>query len=190
MGLGLDASLRRWRWLPLHLRQFWADASPARRTRRPDRHRRIREIRIVECADAHEDQMRPRFRLAEKRGPTRRTESPMHLVAAGRDAWIIAGIAMHHECRRAKAGVDRSAAGTDILAVPAPAHARDNRRCRALPTNCSTKASACDRHGCSRTGREPLTADPTSERTVQANHIPRKECPCPIPTSCVASLPS
>ena len=38
--------------------------------------------------------MRPRFRLAEKRGPTRRTESPMHLVAAGRDAWIVAGIAM------------------------------------------------------------------------------------------------
>ena len=172
------------------MRQFWADTRPTRRTRRPDRHRRIRQLRIVERADANEYQMRPRFCLAEERGPARRTESPVHLVAAGRDTWIVAGLAMHDECRHTKAGVDRSAAGTDILAVPAPAHARDNRRCRALPTNCSTKASACDRHGCSRTGRDSLTADPTSERTVQANHIPRKECPCPIPTSCVASLPS
>src|ERR1700704_6756731 len=100
---------------------------------------------MVEGADAHKDQMRPRLGLTEERRPTRRTESPVHLVATVRDTWIVVGLARHRERCCAEAGVDRSAAGTEILAVPAPAHARDHRGRRTLPANCSTEALTCYR---------------------------------------------
>src|SRR6478672_2184207 len=105
------------------------------RGRRPDRHCRLSEIRVVERANPDEDQMRPRLRLTEKRRPARRTESPVHLVATVRDASVVARRSGHRKSRGAKAGVDRSAAGTDILAISAPAYARDNRRLRAFPAN-------------------------------------------------------
>ena len=78
---------RRWRLL-LDLRQRGIDAGPARRGRRPDRHRRLGEIRIVERADADEDQVRTRFGLAEERRSARWAESAPHRVAAVRDASI------------------------------------------------------------------------------------------------------
>src|SRR5438067_12846825 len=90
--------------------------------------------------------MRTRLGLAEERRATRRTESPVHLVATVRDTWIVAGLARHRERRCTEAGVDRSAAGTDILALPAPTHARDNRWRRASPANCPAEASTCYRH--------------------------------------------
>jgi hypothetical protein len=71
--------------------------------------------------------MRARGCLAEERRPARRAESPVHLIATVRDTWIIAGLSRHRELRRAEAGVNRSAAGTEKLAVPAPANARNNR---------------------------------------------------------------
>src|ERR1700682_4411147 len=101
---------------------------------------------MVEGADVHKDQMRPRLCLTEERRPTRRAESPVHLVATVRDTWIVAGLARHRERCCPEAGVDRSAAGTEILAVPAPAQPRDNRGRRALPENCPTQASTCYRH--------------------------------------------
>ena len=116
------------------------------RGRRPDCHRRLSEIRIVESADSHEDQMRPRLGLAEERCPARRTESPVHLVATLRDASIVVRLSGHCEAGRAEASVDRSAARTDVLALPAPAHARDNRRLRALPADSPAEASSCDGH--------------------------------------------
>ena len=82
---------------------------------------------MVECADTHKDQMGARLCLTEERRPARRAESPVHLVATVRDAWIVAGLARHRERCCTEAGINRSAAGTEILALPAPAHARDNR---------------------------------------------------------------
>src|SRR5436309_3119499 len=90
--------------------------------------------------------MRTRLCLAEERRPARRTESPVHLVAAVRDTWKVGSLARHRERRCAEAGVDRSAAGTDILALSAPAHARDDWWRRAFPANRSTEASTCYRH--------------------------------------------
>ena len=139
-------SSRRWRRLFHHLRQLCVDAGPAGCRRRPDRHRRNGEIGIVESADADEDQVRTRLCLAEERRPARRTESPVHLVATVRDTWIVAGLARHRERCCTEAGINRSAAGTEILALPAPAHARDNRGRRAFPVNCPTEASTCYRH--------------------------------------------
>jgi hypothetical protein len=120
--------------------------SPVGCGQRPDCHRRLSKVRIVESADAHKNQMRPRLGLAEERRPARRTESPVHLVATVRDASIVVRLSGHCEGGSAEASVDRSAARTDILALPAPAHARDNRRLRAFPADCPAEASSCDRH--------------------------------------------
>jgi len=158
------------RWLPLHLRQVCVDAGPARRRRRPDRHRRIGKIRMVEGADAHKDQMGPRFCLTEERRPASRAESPVHLVATVRDTRIIVTLACHDECRCPEAGVHRPAPGTEILALPAPANARDNRRRRAFPANFPTEASTCDRHSVLQsTTAKPSIADATSWGTIPAN---------------------
>jgi hypothetical protein len=91
--------------------------------------------------------MRSCLRLAEERRPAHRAKSPVHLIAAVRDTCIVAGLPSHRERLCAEARVDRSAAGTDILALPAPAHSRDNRRRRGFPANGPTEASTCDCHG-------------------------------------------
>ena len=132
--------------MPLHLRQRCVDLGPVGRGGRPDCHRRVSEIRIVEGTDSHEDQMRPRLGLAEERCPARRTESPVHLATTVRDASIVVCPSSHCEGGRAEAGVDRAAPRTDILALPAPAHASDNWRLRAFPADCPAKASSCDCH--------------------------------------------
>ena len=138
--------LSRGRRLLLHLRQRRVDLGPVGRGRRPDCHRRLSEMRIVESADSHEDQMRPHLGLAEERCPARRTESPVHFVATVCDTSIVARLSGHREGGSAEASVDRAAARTDILALPAPAHARDNWRLRAFPADCPAEASSCDRH--------------------------------------------
>src|SRR5690348_17978256 len=90
--------------------------------------------------------MRPQLCLAEQRRAARRTEPTVHAVATLGETGIVAGLARHREGCGAKAGVHRSAAGSEILAIPAPAHARDHRRRRAFPVNRSTEASTCYRH--------------------------------------------
>lgn len=153
------------------MRRLCVDAGPARRRRRPDRHRRGGKIRIVEGADTHKDQMRPYLCLTEKRRPACRAESPVHLIATVRDTWIVVGLAGHDECRCTEAGVDRSASGTEILALPAPAYARDDRRRRAFPADFPTETSTCDRHSVLHpTTANPLIADATSKATSPANH--------------------
>src|SRR5215471_1668584 len=80
----------------------------------------------------------------------------MHFVATIRDAWIVVRLTCHRKRRCAEAGVDRSATRADILAVPAPAHARHNWGCRAFPANCPTEASTCYRHSPVQATREDL----------------------------------
>lgn len=128
------------------MQQRGVDLGPVGRGRRPDCHRGLSEIRIVESADSDEDQMRPSLCLAKERCPTRRTESPVHLVATFRDGSIVVCLSGHCEGGSAEASVDRAAARTDILALPAPAHTRDNWRLRAFPADRSAEAPSCDRH--------------------------------------------
>lgn len=136
----------RWRRLLLDPSQLGIDASPSRRRRCPDRHRRDGEIRVVESADANENEMGTRLGLAEERRPAHWTKAPVHAVATVREAGIITGLPDHRERVGAEAGVYRSAAAADILAVPAPTHARDHRRRRAFPSNRPAQAATCYRH--------------------------------------------
>jgi hypothetical protein len=125
--------------------------------------------------------MRTRLRLAEEWRPTRWAESPVHLVATVRDTRIVARPACHPKFRCAEAGVDRSAAGTEILAVPAPAHARNNRWRRAFPANCPAEASTCYRHNFSPGNMgKILIADAKSESTGPATI--RASPRLPVPT--------
>src|SRR5215813_10474815 len=126
------------------------------------------KIRIIESADTDEDQMRTRLCLAEEWRPARSAESPVHLVATVRNARIVGRLACHRKFGCAETGVDRSAAGAEILAVPAPAHARNNRGCRAFPANCATEASTCYRHSFPRGQDKNLIADATSKSTGPA----------------------
>src|SRR5215471_14190020 len=100
--------------------------------------------------------MRPHLCFAEERRPARWAESPVHFVAAVRDACVVVRLARHRKGRCAEAGVDGSAAGTEILTVPAPAHARSHRWFRAFPTNCPTEAPTCYRHSLLQTQGENL----------------------------------
>jgi hypothetical protein len=150
------------------------DTGPAWRRRGPDRHRRIGKIWMVEGADTHKDQMGPRLCLTEERRPARWAKSPVHLVATVRDTWIVVGRAADDERRGTEAGVDRSAPGAEILAIPAPTNARDDRRRRTFPANRPTEASTRDRHiVLQATTAKPLTADATSKATLPAN--PRRQ---------------
>ena len=153
------------------MRRLCVDAGPSRRRRRPDRHRRGGKIRIVEGADTHKDQLRPHLCLTEERRTARRAESPVHLIATVRDTWIVVGLAGHDECRCTEAGVDCSASSTEILALPAPANARDNRRRRAFPADLPTETSTRDRHSfLYPTTAKPLIGNATSKTTSAANH--------------------
>jgi hypothetical protein len=108
------------------------------------------------------------LRFAEERRPARRTESPVHFVATGRGTCIVVRLTGYRKRRCAKARVDRSTASTDILAVSAPAHARNNRGFRAFPANCPTEASTCYRHSLLHAREKILIADPTSKSTGPA----------------------
>ena len=113
--------------------------------------------------------MGTRLCFAEERRPTRGAEFPVHLVATIRDTGIVVGLASGRELSCTETGVDRSAAGADILAIPAPAHARDHRGRRAFPANRPTETSTCYRHMVIQETRgKALIANPTSESTGTA----------------------
>src|SRR5690349_11950543 len=79
-----------WRQLTLVFGDGFADAGPTRRDGGPDRRLRRGNLRIVEGAGAHEDQMRARFGLTEERRSARRAETPVHPVAAVGDTLVVA----------------------------------------------------------------------------------------------------
>ena len=145
MTIGITAFERslccRWR-LPFHPRQRCVDASPARCAGCPDRHRRAGKIRIIEGSDTNEDQMRPCLGLAEERRTAVRAKPAVHSIAAVCDAREVARLPSNLESRSAKAGANRSTACAQVLAVPAPAHARNDRRLHALPSNRTAQAPA------------------------------------------------
>jgi hypothetical protein len=122
-------------------RQRSVHASPTRCAGCPNRHRRARKIRIIEGSNPNEDQMRSCLCLAKERRTAVRAKSAVHSVAAVCHAREVACLPYNLECRGAKASTNRSAACAQVLAVSAPAHARDDRRLRALPSNRAAKTS-------------------------------------------------
>jgi hypothetical protein len=113
--------------------------------------------------------MRAHLCLTEEWRPACRAESPVHLIATVRDTCIVVGLAGHDECRCTEAGVDRSASGTEILALPAPAYARDDRPRRAFPADFPAETSTCDRHSVLHpTTANPVIVDATSEGDITA----------------------
>ena len=139
-------ALRRRRRLHLHPRQLRVNAGPMWRAGCPDGHRRGGEIWIIEGADPNEDQVWSCLRLAKERSTAIPAEPTVHSIAAVRNARKVARLSRNLERRRAKARANRSAACAQVLTVPAPAHARNDRRLQAFPANRTAEASSSHCH--------------------------------------------
>src|SRR5580704_3660525 len=122
------ASGRRWRRLLLDLGQALIEAGPAGRAACPDRHGRTGDLRIVERAGTHENQVRAGFRGAEEVRAAALAEAAMRDVAAVGDHAVVARFALDLQRRAREADIYRGATRADVLAHPAPAHAGDDRR--------------------------------------------------------------
>src|SRR5690242_6482794 len=136
------------RRLPLDLRDALIKACPARCARRPDGHRGFRQLRLIEGAGAHEDQVRPDGGAGEEVGPALRTEAPLHRVAAVGHRVVLAQLAAHLEGCGREAQVHRGTPGPYVLADPAPAGANDDGRGTDRITYRPAEAAAGDVHGC------------------------------------------
>src|SRR5262245_27088410 len=128
------------------LRQAWIECRPARRHACPDRDFGLGDLGIVERAGAHAAHMRPRLRPGEHVRPAFRAELTVHLVAAVGDALIVAEFPLDLDLIRREEDVDRSAAGTDFLAQPAPTNPRDDRLRRDLVAHRPAQTSAGGGH--------------------------------------------
>src|SRR4051812_5244978 len=120
-------SLPRRRRLPLRPRQLRVDARPTWRAGCPDGHGGAGGGRVIESSDTDEDQVGPCLGLAEERSAAITAEPAVHSIAAVCDARKVAHRSRDFERRRVEASANRSAAGTQVLAVPAPTGARDDR---------------------------------------------------------------
>jgi len=171
--------LRSGRRLPFHPRRGLVHASPRRCAHRPDRHRRLRELRIVERADPYEDQMGPRLGLAEQRSAAARAEAAVHPIAAVGHARVVARRPGDLEGCRAKASADGPAACAEVLAIPAPADPRGDWRLGALPTNRAAKATACHCHVClqDRDGAVQRLDSRVCRLSCKRRAVPRKMTP-------------
>jgi hypothetical protein len=139
-------ALRRRRRLHLHPRQLRVNAGPTWRAGCPDGHRGVSEIRIIKSSDPNEDQVWSCLGLAKERSTAISTEPTVHLIAAVRDARKVACLSRNLERRRPKAGANRSAACAQVLTVPAPTHARNDRQLQAFPANRTAEAPASHCH--------------------------------------------
>lgn len=172
-----------WR-LPFQSRQRGVDASPTWRTGRPDRHRRLGEIRIVERSCPHEYQVRSRLGLTEKRSAAFGAKPAVHTSPAIGHAREVARPSDDPERFGAKARANRSASRAEVLAIAAPAHARGDRRFRALPAHRAAQALSRDCHGCLQAGirwngesyiRGPVSAG-AHERSAGRDCTSRSPC--------------
>ena len=127
-------------------RQSSVNASPLRRTRRPDSHRRGDEIGIVECPSSNVDQVRSCLCLAEERRAAFRAETAVHSISAVRHTREITRPPTDPERRGAKTDPNRSTASAQVLAIAAPAYPRSDWRFSALPANRTAKTPASNCH--------------------------------------------
>src|SRR4029077_6077060 len=134
------------RRLPLDVRDALIEASPARRTRGPDRHGRSCQLRVVKGAGAHEDQVRPRRRTGEQVRPTDRAESAPHRIATVGHRGVLAQLTTYRDGFSREAGIHRGAAGADVLTHAAPADSGDDRGSADRVTYCPAEDAARDVH--------------------------------------------
>jgi hypothetical protein len=86
-------------------------------------------FRIVQCPGTYKNQMRPGFGFAKKLCTADATKPPMHSVTAISDALKIGEFTFDGDRFGRKAGIDRPAAGSEVLAETTPTHSRYDR-CR------------------------------------------------------------
>ena len=101
------------------------EARPARRAHRPDGHGRTDDLRIIQGAGTHEQQVRSRFGRGEQVHAAGRTEAPMHDACRCRRWRIVAHLTGDAHRLARETDVHGAAAGADVLADAAPAGARD-----------------------------------------------------------------
>jgi hypothetical protein len=92
--------------------------------------------------------------LAKERSAAIPAEPPVHSIAAVRHARKVPCLSHDLERRRAKTRVNRSAACAEVLTIPAPTYARNDRELHALPANRTAEAHASHCHR-SLQGQEP-----------------------------------
>ncbi len=168
------------RWLPFHTRQSSINTSPTRRAGGPDRHCGARKIRIVESTSPHEDQMRSCLSLAEERGAAIAAEPAVHSIATVGHTQEVARFPHDLERCGAKAGANRPAACSQILAIAAPAHPSGDWRFRALPANRTAEAPACHCH-CALQGQERVSISPRIVRLPPCSNPAGPPNPSPHP---------
>jgi len=140
-----SASARR-RRLTRDAGQFLIDTCPRRCGVGPDRERRLREFRVIQCSGPEDCQVRSRLRRTRHRRSTALAELPVHAVAAVRRARIVPQRSSHRDGGGRKYNVYGCAPRSEILAVAAPADSGGNRiRGNNVPHR-SAKASTCDCH--------------------------------------------
>src|SRR5271170_280822 len=113
---------------PVELRQRRVDAGPARRRTRPDRGGRLADFGIVQCSDAHDDQVWARLGFAEDTRTAVRAEAAMHHRAAVGGRSVELPFPRDRDRVPREHRIGRAAAAADILANPAPADPRRYRR--------------------------------------------------------------
>ena len=109
---------------------------------RPDRCCRTRKFSVIQCACPHEDEMRPRFGLAEKMGTAYGTKTPVHYVPTIRDAHEVTRLARDCHPGRRKTYAYSSIPGCDVLANAAPAKPGCDGWINGLVTHTATEAAA------------------------------------------------
>jgi hypothetical protein len=166
----------------LQARNFLVDTSPAWRLRRPDRYRGSHNLAVVERAAAHEYEMRTRVGRTEYMRAAGRAEFTVHHIAAIGNTAIVAQFSADRDGLARKTGVDRRAAGADVLTQTAPTHSRDDRRGadsiahrRAqTPTGNFHDASLCQSNNC-----KPIAAalaDTWRQRSLTGHAIVLRSC--------------
>src|SRR5215467_5892759 len=128
------------------VRNVRLEGGPGRRARCPDRHLRLAALGIVERASAHADIVTPHLGLREYWCAARRTESPVHEVAAVGSARIVGERAFDRNCLARKERVHRAGARAEILAIAAPAMPREQRLGLDGVAHRAAAASARDGH--------------------------------------------
>jgi hypothetical protein len=136
---------RRWR-LSRKTRETRVNARPCRRSRSPYSRGGLGHFWIIQCPGAYENQVWTGFGFAEELCTADAAKPPMHPAAAIGDALKIGEFTFDGNRFAWKARIDGPAAGSEVLAEPAPTDPCDDGRSRGLKANGSAQASAGNQH--------------------------------------------
>ena len=148
-GAGAEVDSGRRRRLSGHLRESPGRCTPsaARWPSRSPRPGALR-LRVIQRSHPHEDQVRPGFGGREHRGTAERAEAAAHDDCRCRRA-SGSRVSVPSTCNRrgGETGVDRAAAGAQVLAYAAPALADHDRLGTDAVAHCLAQAASGHWHG-------------------------------------------